>query len=99
MPNTNPDNTSPIMNVPQVCAYLGVGRDLLYELAARDEIPHFRPGAYISGQRAPKRNGGNPKSAEGHPVARPGADSDCYRNLVSDTQDVCRRTLSKEGLV
>jgi len=38
---------SPIMNVSQASAYLGVGRDLLYALAARNEIPHFHVGRYL----------------------------------------------------
>lgn len=45
MPSPAPD--SPIMNVPQVCAYLGVGRDILYALAARNEIPHFHVGRHL----------------------------------------------------
>lgn len=35
-----PTTDSPIMNVAQAAAFLGAGKDLLYELAARDEIPH-----------------------------------------------------------
>jgi len=42
-----PSENSPIMNVPQASQYLGVGADLLYELAARDEIPHFHVGRYL----------------------------------------------------
>ncbi len=45
MPNPTPD--SPILNVPQVCAYLGVGRDIVYTLAARNDIPHFHVGRYL----------------------------------------------------
>ena len=43
----SPTQDSPIMNVPQVCAYLGVGKDILYALAARDEIPHFHVGRFL----------------------------------------------------
>lgn len=48
----NITNTSPIMNVPQAAAYLGVGKDILYTLAARDEIPHFHIGRYLRFNRA-----------------------------------------------
>lgn len=54
MPNTDETNktlTSPIMNVPALCAYLGVGRDAIYALAARDEIPHFHVGRYLRFRR------------------------------------------------
>ncbi len=51
MPNLNDpiptEDTSPIMNVPQVCAYLGVGRDMIYALAATNKIPHFHVGRHL----------------------------------------------------
>lgn len=41
----------PIMNIKQASAYLLTGKDLLYELAARDEIPHFHIGRYLRFRR------------------------------------------------
>lgn len=43
---------SPIFNVPQAAAYLGVGKDILYTLAARDEIPHCHVGRHLRFHRA-----------------------------------------------
>jgi|CZCB01.1.fsa_nt_gi excisionase family DNA binding protein len=37
----------PIMDVKTASKYLLVGKDLLYELAARGEIPHFHVGRYL----------------------------------------------------
>lgn len=42
-----PTTDSPIMNVAQAAKFLGTGKDLLYELAARDEIPHCHVGRYL----------------------------------------------------
>lgn len=37
----------PIMDVKSASKYLLTGQDLLYELAARGEIPHFHIGRYL----------------------------------------------------
>lgn len=37
----------PIMNVKTLSEYLGVGRDIIYTLAARNEIPHFHVGRHL----------------------------------------------------
>ncbi len=36
-----------IMNIKQAAKYLGTGPGLLYELAARNEIPHFHVGRFL----------------------------------------------------
>lgn len=51
MPNNALSTFPPIMDVKQASRYLLTGRDLLYELAARDEIPHFHVGRYLRFRR------------------------------------------------
>lgn len=51
MPNNTSSTFPPIMDVKQASQYLLTGRDLLYELAARDEIPHFHVGRYLRFRR------------------------------------------------
>ncbi len=43
---------SPIFNVPQAAKFLGVGKDMIYQLAARDEIPHCHVGRHLRFHRA-----------------------------------------------
>lgn len=47
-----PNQNSPIMTVPQLAEYLDVGRSAIYDLAARDEIPHFHVGRFLRFNRA-----------------------------------------------
>ena len=44
---SSPTTDSPIKNVAQAAEFLGTGKDIVYELAARGEIPHCHVGRHL----------------------------------------------------
>ena len=40
--DSQPDMLPPLLNINEVCEYLGLGKTIVYEMIRKGEIPHIR---------------------------------------------------------